>query len=102
MGVAVAVGADQDTRTGCTTEDPAAGVRGAGTFEPALPPPAVEGEHGSSVASVDVRPSVTLITQSGEVKLALVTVKVPSLRAVPRRVPSTEMGSPGLAPLPCT
>ena len=60
IGVDV-VGTDHESVTGCTTDAPAAGESGLGTFAGVLELP--DGEHGERVALVDVRPSLTVIVQ---------------------------------------
>ena len=56
------VGVDHESVTGSTTDEPAVGESGVGTFAAGvLEPP--DGEHGESVALVDVRPSLTVIVQ---------------------------------------
>jgi hypothetical protein len=66
------------------------------------PPPLPDGEQGSSAAFVELRPSLTAMVQPAEVKVELVRLKVPSLAAVPSRVPFTVMDAPPRAPLPLT
>jgi hypothetical protein len=95
------VGVDHDSVTGCSTDDPAAGASGVGTLPPE-PPPLPEGEHGSSVGVVDVLPSLTVMVQVVDVKLELEMLKLPSLLAVPIRMPFTVMAAPPFAPLPWT
>jgi hypothetical protein len=72
------------------------GTLAAGVVEPP------DGEHGESVALVDVRPSLTVIEQLVDVYRVFVMLNVPLLLADPMTVPFTEMAAPLFAPLPWT